>query len=117
MQCRICGSEGEHRRYVAKEMMLGLRDEHRYFQCVDCDCLQIESIPANLADYYPENYYSYRDAGKTGSPLQKNLIQLRDTYEVSGENLLGRVMHLLSPNAKLATLRPLCKCLDLFGGE
>ncbi len=107
MQCRICGSEGEHRRYVAKEMMLGLRDEHRYFQCVDCDCLQIESIPANLADYYPENYYSYRDAGKSGSSLQKNLIQLRDTYEVSGENLLGRVMHLLSPNAKLATLRPL----------
>ena len=52
MQCRICGSNGAHRHYVAKEMMLGLRDEHRYFQCADCDCLQIEQIPANIADYY-----------------------------------------------------------------
>lgn len=107
MQCRICGSLGEHRTYVAKEMMLGLRDEHRYFQCVDCECLQIEQIPDNLAAYYPANYYSYRDASKTGSLLQKTLTRMRDTYEVTGHNLIGRVMHLLSPSAKLATLRPI----------
>lgn len=106
MQCRICGSEGEHRSYVAKEMMLGLRDEHRYFQCTDCECLQIEHAPDNLADYYPENYYSYHDPGKTGNPLQQALIRMRDRYEVTGKNQLGRIMHLLSPHAKLASLRP-----------
>jgi SAM-dependent methyltransferase len=110
MQCRVCGSEGEHRLYVAKEMMLGVRDEHTYFQCSACECLQIERIPANLADYYPaETYYSYRGAGKAGNPVRQTLMRMRDRYEVTGSNLhlLGRVMHLLSPNAKLASLRPL----------
>lgn len=107
MQCRICGSNGAHRHYVAKEMMLGLRDEHRYFQCADCDCLQIEQVPANIADYYPENYYSYSDATKAGGKVKQTLTKLRDRYEVSGNCLIGRVMHLWMPNAKLATLRPL----------
>lgn len=106
-QCRICGSEGEHRSYVAREMMLGLRSEHRYFQCVDCECLQIEQVPNNLADYYPDHYYSYRAPGGSGNPLQKALTRMRDSYEITGKNLPGRIMHLLAPNAKLATLRPL----------
>ncbi|MBO0611812.1 class I SAM-dependent methyltransferase [Thiothrix fructosivorans] len=107
MQCRICGSNGAHRHYVAKEMMLGLRDEHRYFQCAGCDCLQIEHIPANIADYYPDNYYSYSDATKAGNPVKQALTKLRDRYEVTGKCLIGRVMHFWMPNAKLATLRPL----------
>lgn len=106
MKCRICGSEAEHRRYMAKEMMLGLRDEHRYFQCADCGCLQIENIPDNLASYYPDNYYSYSDAGKGGNPLKKALMKMRDTYAATGHCQIGRIMQFLSPNAKLATLRP-----------
>lgn len=106
MQCRICGSTGEHRTYVAKEMMLGLRDEHRYFQCVDCNCLQIETIPDELARYYPENYYSYRDTATAGNAIKRFLVQQRDTYAATGHNLVGRLMQFLSPNTKLATLRP-----------
>jgi len=34
MQCRICGSNGAHRHYVAKEMMLGLRDENTVISSV-----------------------------------------------------------------------------------
>lgn len=109
MRCRICGSTDEHRVYIAKEMMLGRRDTHRYFQCSACECLQIEQIPDDLASYYPENYYSYREASQSGSALQRALTRCRDRYEVHGYglNLLGRVMHLLHPNPKLATLRPL----------
>lgn len=107
MQCRICGSRGEHRVYVAKEMMLGRRDQHRYFQCSACDCLQIERIPDDLSSYYPEEYYSYRDPGHAGHPLQRLLTQARDRYEVQGRGLLGRILHLLRPDPKLATLRPL----------
>ncbi|HRJ54339.1 MAG TPA: class I SAM-dependent methyltransferase [Candidatus Thiothrix moscowensis] len=106
MKCRICGSEGAHRAYVAKEMMLGLRDEHPYFQCADCGCLQIASIPGNLGDYYPDNYYSYSGVGNSGSALKQKLLRMRDTWAATGHCQLGRIMHFLSPNAKLASLRP-----------
>jgi 2-polyprenyl-3-methyl-5-hydroxy-6-metoxy-1,4-benzoquinol methylase len=106
MQCRICGSTGEHRTYVAKEMMLGLRDEHAYFQCVDCNCLQITTIPDDLARYYPENYYSYRDTASADNALKQTLIKQRNYYAATGQGLLGRLLQFLSPNAKLATLRP-----------
>lgn len=106
MKCRICGSEAEHRIYTAKEMMLGLRDEHRYFQCADCGCLQIETIPDNLASYYPDDYYSYSDAAKQGNPLKKLLMRMRDTYAATGKSQIGRFMQFLSPNAKLTSLRP-----------
>ncbi len=59
MQCRICGNAEGNTPYRAKEMMLGLRHEFCYFQCRACRCLQIETIPPNLADYYPENYNGY----------------------------------------------------------
>ncbi|MFM2318177.1 MAG: hypothetical protein RLZZ215_798 [Pseudomonadota bacterium] len=106
MQCRICGSQGEHSVYTVKEMMLGLRDEHRYFQCVDCGCLQIEVIPDNLAAYYPSNYYSY-SAPSTASKLKQQLLRQRDYYAVTGKSLLGHALSLVSPNTKLSTLRPI----------
>ena len=106
MQCRICGSEGEHSVYTAKEMMLGLRDEHRYFQCGACGCLQIESIPENLAAYYPSNYYSY-SSPHTTHKLKQELLKRRDYYAVTGKSLLGHVLSLAAPNQKLSSLRPL----------
>lgn len=106
MQCRICGSEGEHSIYVVKEMMLGLKDEHRYFQCRDCGCLQIESIPENLAAYYPSNYYSYSAPNSTNA-LKHQLLKQRDYYAVTGKSLLGHVLSLVAPNSKLNTLRPI----------
>jgi SAM-dependent methyltransferase len=39
-------------------MMFGLREGFGYFQCARCQCLQIRSIPADMARYYPSNYYS-----------------------------------------------------------
>lgn len=106
MQCRICGAIHEHRTYTAKEMMLGLRDQHRYFECRQCGCLQIVTIPSDLARYYPESYYSYSDASKAGNPLRQVLIRLRDTYAATGQGQVGRVVQFLLPNTKLATLRP-----------
>ncbi len=106
MQCRICGSTGEHRTYIAKEMMLGLRDEHQYFQCVECNCLQITHIPSNLSGYYPENYYSYRDTATANQALKRFLTKKRDYYAATGQGLLGRALQFLSPNDKLTSLRP-----------
>jgi SAM-dependent methyltransferase len=39
-------------------MFLGTRDEFPYFECAKCGCLQIGSVPENLASYYPREYYS-----------------------------------------------------------
>lgn len=58
MNCRICGNHEGNERFVAKEMMFGLREEFAYFQCRACDCLQIETIPTDLSRYYPDDYYS-----------------------------------------------------------
>lgn len=107
MQCRICGDGSDHTVYTVKELMLGLRDEHQYFQCQHCGCLQISHIPDNLPEYYPsESYYSY-DAPDKGHALKQRLVQLRDRYAVTGNSLPGRILHGLMPNAKLTTLRPL----------
>ena len=106
MTCRICASSAEHPSYQVREMMLGIRDEHLYFQCKDCGCLQIHQIPEQLAEYYPANYYSYVPP-KTGGQLKQYFIQVRDRYAVTGQNLIGRALNLLMPNAKLATLRSL----------
>lgn len=56
--CGICGNTLSHNRYVAREMMFGLRDEFTYIQCAECECLQITKPPDNFTKYYPNNYYS-----------------------------------------------------------
>lgn len=106
MECRICGAIDEHRTYTAKEMMLGLRDQHRYFECKQCGCLQIVTVPADLARYYPENYYSY-SATKATNPIKRALVRLRDTWAATGHCHIGRLLNAVSPNPKLDSLRPL----------
>jgi len=41
-------------------MMFGFRNKFEYFECAQCDCLQINNIPDNLERYYPENYYAHK---------------------------------------------------------
>ena len=58
MKCRICQNpEGTH--YLVKELMFGLDEEFSYFECRGCGCLQLEQVPADMAVYYPENYFSF----------------------------------------------------------
>ena len=58
--CRICGAHNDGIWYSVKEMMYGFRDEFLYFQCINCECLQISEIPRNMSKYYPEQYYSFK---------------------------------------------------------
>ncbi len=108
MQCRICGNTDPAPTYIAKEMMLGLRDAHTYFQCSHCGCLQIAEIPADLPRYYPAaTYYSYADATKTPSPIKQALIKQRDQFAATGRSFVGQALQAVSPNEKLTSLRPL----------
>lgn len=56
--CRICNNSENNKEYTAQEMMYGLRDEFVYFECSQCNCLQIKEFPSNMLPYYPDEYYS-----------------------------------------------------------
>ncbi len=105
-QCRICNNSDQNTVYQVKEMMLGLRDTHEYFECADCGCLQITEVPENLQDYYPnEDYYSYNQV-QSPQGFKGKLIQQRDKYAATGEGLVGRFMQYLQPHDKLPSLLP-----------
>jgi len=57
--CQICGNEKQNRLHYPRELMLGLGDEFEYMECANCGCLQITQIPADLARYYADSYYSF----------------------------------------------------------
>lgn len=105
MQCKICGNTENNKTYQAKEMMLGYRDTHTYFQCAECECLQLAEIPNNLPEYYPNDYYSYSKVGfPTG--IKKFLLSKRDYSSATGDkNLLGKMLATRNPETKLETLQ------------
>ena len=121
MQCRICSNQENNTLYEAREMMLGLRDLHTYFECAECGCLQIANVPENLQAYYPgEDYYSY-DQIKSDTGIKKVLVNLRDRYAATGQGLLGKLLQMKMPHDKLPQLQlagitPASKILDVGCG-
>lgn len=76
--CRICGTTGPHQEFITQEMMFGTRESFEYFQCSNCNCLQISDIPNNLGDYYPSNYYSLtKNSPDKVNWLKKKLLKQR----------------------------------------
>lgn len=74
-------------------MQLGLREEFTYMKCNECECLQLQDIPADLGKYYPnENYYSFNlelDVKKKADALRK----IKSSYLLFGKNpLLGSLL-------------------------
>lgn len=59
-KCRLCGNESEHKLYYVKEMFFGTKQEFEYFECNQCQCIQITEIPENLGEFYHEDYYSFQ---------------------------------------------------------
>lgn len=55
--CRICGGALSAWGSVP-EMHFGFRTEFEYLVCSVCESLQIAQIPADLARYYPKDYYT-----------------------------------------------------------
>ncbi|MCF6190095.1 MAG: class I SAM-dependent methyltransferase [Cocleimonas sp.] len=110
--CRICENIEHNTTYEVREMMLGLRDMHTYFECASCGCLQIANVPENIQEYYPnEDYYSY-DAVKAVSGIKGKLIKMRDRYAATGSCFVGRLMQRIQPHDKLPSLRHANVSLD-----
>lgn len=102
LACRICGNSKNNTTYVAREMMFGFRDEFDYFQCAECQCLQIGSIPKNLDKYYPDHYYSYSNPViKKQGKLTRSLKRKRTTFLLTSKGIIGRMMLMLFGDANL----------------
>ncbi len=54
--CRICGDTAIAETLDVPELMFGWRESHRYTRCGACGCLQIATIPDDMARYYGEGY-------------------------------------------------------------
>ena len=80
MNCKVCGSDIDNKKFIIREMMFGLRDEFSYFECAKCGCLQITEIPKNIEKYHPLNYYSFKKADKSKNFLKQILRLKRDKY-------------------------------------
>jgi SAM-dependent methyltransferase len=59
-RCRVCGHDGEAPSIIAHEMMFGSNEPFLYVECPLCWCVQIATIPQDLARHYPSHYYSQR---------------------------------------------------------
>lgn len=106
MKCRVCGNENGNSSYVLREMMFGLREQFDYFQCAECQCLQIAQFPEDMTKYYPDNYMSFTLplSVESSSFLRKNARKLRNSYLVFGKNSFGKIINDFIPHDKLHLL-------------
>lgn len=105
--CRICGSTRAAGRHTALEMMNGTREPFAYFQCADCGCLQIESIPHDLARHYEGGYYSYTPPRRAANPLKRWAVHARHRWALHGRDPLGWLMYRRAAAYAVRSLRPL----------
>jgi SAM-dependent methyltransferase len=89
--CRVCGGEVAFA-LTAHEMMLGARDAYDYFECEECGCLQIASIPSDIDRFYRESYYTssqstHRQSSGHCSGLRRRWTRLR-----LGDGRLARIL-------------------------
>lgn len=91
--CKICGHAGPHASHRVREMMLGTRDEFDYFECAGCGTVQIAEVPAGLASYYPDDYYSFHTLDMPPARgLRLLLKKARADYLLAGRGVIGKLL-------------------------
>ena len=94
--CKICGNVANNHIHLATERLLNLRDQFQYLECANCYCLQIVKTPDNLSDYYPNEYYSFRQP-RFGLALNPIVYFLK-------KSLLRHYLHQFDPVGALISL-------------
>ncbi|MHC1702567.1 MAG: class I SAM-dependent methyltransferase [Tenuifilaceae bacterium] len=101
LTCKICGNKENNTEYTAREMMFGFRDEFNYYQCNNCQCLQIESFPENISKYYPEGYYSFKEHSDHKFKGVKGIFsRLQYNSAIFKNNPFQKLIHFLLPTKK-----------------
>jgi SAM-dependent methyltransferase len=106
-KCRICGNDADNYFYELKELMYGTGEKFKYFQCSKCNCLQIETLPGDMAKYYPQDYYSFTETPQIKtSEIEQFLQYHRYRQCLFGNNLLGSTMRpFLKKSPELETMK------------
>lgn len=77
--------------------MFGLPGNFPYVECAVCGCLQIAEFPAEMAAYYPTDYYSYAASGAKGR-LHRFAKGLHIRNAIGWKSPLGAILgRLFSP--------------------
>lgn len=77
--------------------MFGWNEVFEYVECARCGCLQIAEIPAQLARYYPGEYYAYRPARLKSYPgWVMRLREARTRHYLGERSLAGAALALLA---------------------
>lgn len=92
-QCRVCSNNKNNGRFIAREMMFGIRDEFEYFECSFCGCVQISQVPNNLSRYYSNQYYSLQPLKRERENLIKALLRrMRSEYCLYERGFFGKLL-------------------------
>jgi SAM-dependent methyltransferase len=89
--CPVCGNAQNNRAWLAREMMIGTRDEFEYVECGGCGCLHLAAPPPDLMRYYPTAYYAHAEPRRE-SPLRRWLWRVRAAHMLERPSALGRVL-------------------------
>lgn len=99
MNCKICDNRENNKEYTVKEMMFGSSDPFIYFQCANCQCLQIAEMPSDLSKYYPCDYYSFSHPLKQrcSNPAQS----LQNIYAAFSKGFYTKINCMAGPFLKM----------------
>ena len=117
--CKICGNTSGNKTHIAREMMFGLRDKFEYLECGNCGCIQLMNVPADMAKYYPPNYYSFQTHGWVMTRVRRRW----SAYASGANSLIGWfVTELICPNNAMTSVHRLhlpksAKILDVGSGS
>ncbi len=106
MECRICKNQQGNKLYRVRDMHFGNNGVFDYIECTQCGCLQISEVPANLQDYYPQDYYAHvRVRSPVLGQLKKFVTKERDYYTYYGHSVLGYLADSLLKSASTEIIR------------
>ena len=108
MTCAICNKVEGNSLHEVREMIFGSRDPFTYTECGDCGCLWLVDVPADMAKYYPTEYYSLSSRPRLPQNRVTRLLRVEKDrltpYAVFGKGLIGRAVYAAYPNDALRAL-------------
>jgi 2-polyprenyl-3-methyl-5-hydroxy-6-metoxy-1,4-benzoquinol methylase len=78
---------------IAREMQFGTRHLFDYFQCAQCESLQIGEIPENLGSFYPPTYLGHAQEAERNGGLSAMLRERRNRAALTGQGILGSLLN------------------------
>lgn len=90
--CKICNNSTGNRQFTAQEKMLGSGGEFDYMECGSCKAIMLMTPPADMAPYYPSDYYSFSDiteSASLGGRLKGWLMQHLIEHRLGSSDRIG----------------------------